>query len=60
MATLSLEIPTARSPKAAILEARDAIDRFVSVCVKGPSEYEIRALSVEFVEQADPGSRRLG
>ena len=58
VATLSLEIPTARSPKAAGLEARDAIDRFVSVCVKNPGEYEVRALSVEFVDQADPGSRR--
>ena len=47
--TLSLEIPVARSARAAVDEARDAIDKFISVCVRDPGDYELKALSVTFL-----------
>jgi len=51
VATLSLEIPLARSAKAALNEARDAVYRFILVCVGFRDDYEVRGLSVKLLTE---------
>ena len=54
--TLSLEMPLARSARAAVDEARDALYKFISVCVRDPGDYEVKPLSVTFVGEESDGS----
>jgi hypothetical protein len=49
----SLEIPLARSAKAALNEASDAVYRFILVCVGFRDDYEVRGLSVKLLTESD-------
>jgi hypothetical protein len=55
VATLSLEIPLARSPKAAVGEAGDALYKFFIACGRNSWEYEVKPLSVTFLGEESDG-----
>jgi hypothetical protein len=50
-ATMSLEIPVARSVKAAVGEANDALYRVVIACVREPGPYKVKTLSVTLLRE---------
>ncbi len=49
LATFSAEVPLARSAKAAVGEAQDAMENMLYAAVREPGAFTIRALKAEFI-----------